>query len=286
MYYDDIRLEKPFEFVRLPLRTEAHDVHYHECLEVCIVLDHEVEYRFGDTVYHGEAGDIFVCRPFEPHWGIAKEADADWILLLFSPSAVQSIPGGSTLLSPFYTQWLSVPKIPRHAPQAALIRKAAEEAVLLHKQGGAISEALRFKHLIDVLLLIYDYADKEGNRNLDRFEMDGVLKAIQHILTHSKEDVDGDSLIKASGLRKSVFYRAFRELTGVSPLLFLQRLRIQFAMDLLVRSAHRTVLQIAEDCGFQSLRTFNNQFKSYTGVSPRIYREKRARQPPHVYYIT
>jgi transcriptional regulator GlxA family with amidase domain len=71
-----------------------------------------------------------------------------------------------------------------------------------------------------------------------------------------------------------MFFKEFRLLTGLTPNEFLNRLRIQSASDLL-RSTNKSMIDLAFASGFQSLSAFNKQFKRYTGLSPREYRNKK-----------
>ena len=66
---------------------------------------------------------------------------------------------------------------------------------------------------------------------------------------------------------------SFVSLTGLSPHDFVNQLRIQSAMDLL-RTSEYSIIEIAERSGFQSLSSFNKQFRAYAGCSPRDYRNR------------
>jgi AraC-like DNA-binding protein len=52
------------------------------------------------------------------------------------------------------------------------------------------------------------------------------------------------------------------------------RYRVNYACDLLVNT-EKGITEISMICGFESTRSFNRNFRSITGVSPRDYRSGR-----------
>ncbi len=69
------------------------------------------------------------------------------------------------------------------------------------------------------------------------------------------------------------FVRRFKQATGDSPLMYLQKLRIAAAKRLL-ESDNRTVQEISEAVGYQNVAFFRNLFQRHTGVSPSAYRQR------------
>ena len=69
------------------------------------------------------------------------------------------------------------------------------------------------------------------------------------------------------------FVRRFKEATGDSPLMYLQKLRIAAARRLLENN-HRSVQEISDAVGYQDVAFFRQLFQRHTGVSPSGYREK------------
>ncbi|WP_313999337.1 AraC family ligand binding domain-containing protein [uncultured Paenibacillus sp.] len=125
MYVDQLRLRRSFAFVRVWGSEEDHDLHVHDLLEIGVLLNEKLIYRFGDRIYRGQPGDVFLCRPFEPHWSYAMPGRPfESILVLFTPAAVRSMPDGNRLLLPFYGDEGLEPLIPGSTPQARAIRKA------------------------------------------------------------------------------------------------------------------------------------------------------------------
>jgi transcriptional regulator GlxA family with amidase domain len=75
------------------------------------------------------------------------------------------------------------------------------------------------------------------------------------------------------GMSLRNFVRRFKDATGDSPLMYLQKLRIAAAKRLL-EGDHRTVQEISGAVGYQDVAFFRSLFHRHTGVSPKAYREK------------
>jgi AraC-like DNA-binding protein len=72
-------------------------------------------------------------------------------------------------------------------------------------------------------------------------------------------------------LSKCYFSRYFKAQTGETFHRYLARIRVMYAEKDLTDS-DKPVTDIAYDCGFGSIKTFNRIFKTFTGVSPTDYR--------------
>lgn len=69
----------------------------------------------------------------------------------------------------------------------------------------------------------------------------------------------------------STFKRKFNEVYEESPKKYLIRMKLQKAARMLTSDDTR-ISDIAYDCGFETISTFNRSFKTYFGVSPSKYR--------------
>ena len=74
-----------------------------------------------------------------------------------------------------------------------------------------------------------------------------------------------------TGLARTRFAHHCRKLTNLSPMGYLQQLRVEKAKRLLVGDRH-TITGIAMDCGFASGAYFASVFRNQTQCSPREYR--------------
>lgn len=90
--------------------------------------------------------------------------------------------------------------------------------------------------------------------------------------------LDVPALARVAFMSPAHFSRTFRATFGESPHRYLQRRRIERACALL-RDTTRTVTEIADAVGFDSLGTFSRTFSAVVGRSPTAYREAAAPLP-------
>lgn len=75
------------------------------------------------------------------------------------------------------------------------------------------------------------------------------------------------------GMSLRNFVRRFKQATGDSPLLYLQKLRVAAAKRML-EGDHRTMQEISDAVGYQDVAFFRSLFQRHTGVSPSAYRQR------------
>jgi AraC family transcriptional regulator, arabinose operon regulatory protein len=85
------------------------------------------------------------------------------------------------------------------------------------------------------------------------------------------------ALAKLSGLSEPHFYRRFRQVTGSSPIDWLQRERINHARGRLMQS-NDPIKQVAEQIGYHDVFFFSRDFKDYTGLAASEYRRQHIRE--------
>jgi transcriptional regulator GlxA family with amidase domain len=78
---------------------------------------------------------------------------------------------------------------------------------------------------------------------------------------------------RRAGMSLRNFVRRFKQATGDSPLMYLQKLRIAAAKRLL-EGDYRSVQEISEAVGYQDVAFFRQLFERQTGVTPSAYRHQ------------
>ena len=114
----------------------------------------------------------------------------------------------------------------------------------------------------------------EGNRD----HGDGDIQSAQQWLeTHFSIANPVQEMIKRSRLAGRTFKRRFKHATGIAPLAYVQRLRIEDAKRRLERT-EVPIDEISWQVGYEDPAFFRRLFKRTTGMAPGAYR-KRFRIP-------
>jgi AraC-like DNA-binding protein len=87
--------------------------------------------------------------------------------------------------------------------------------------------------------------------------------------------LDVPALARVAHVSPAHFSRQFRATFGETPHRYLQRRRVERAMELL-RETDRPVTEICLDVGFNSLGTFSRTFREVVGEPPSSYRARFA----------
>ncbi len=106
-----------------------------------------------------------------------------------------------------------------------------------------------------------------------------VKKAITYIEENFAEPITLETLSAVSGLSPKYFERIFKEMTGKSPIRYLNAYRVYKACNRL-RMTSDSVTEIAYDCGFGDLSYFIKQFKTIHGLSPSAFRKTQKNNLP------
>lgn len=100
-----------------------------------------------------------------------------------------------------------------------------------------------------------------------------ILKIQQWLDGCYRDKVAVKEMAGRSGLNERTFLRRFRKATGESPLEYLQRLRVEKAKQLLVRS-DRSLEEITSVVGYVDISSFRRLFTQIVGLSPAVYRKR------------
>lgn len=98
-----------------------------------------------------------------------------------------------------------------------------------------------------------------------------VGEAVLYINTRYQENISLDSLAERSGYSPRHLSRAFKELTGSSPIRYLENVRLTHAAALL-SEGRLSVTEVAMSVGIEDSSMFAKCFRKKFGVSPTEYR--------------
>lgn len=103
---------------------------------------------------------------------------------------------------------------------------------------------------------------------------DAVLARAQKVLERDfRKTLRMGELASEAGVSERTLLRRFRNVLGMTPVQYLQALRLERARELL-ESSRDSVDRITQRVGYEDVSSFRRLFKQFTGLSPAEYRRK------------
>lgn len=190
------------------------------------------------------------------------------------------------------THWLLAKGLARRYP-----RVSVDPTRNLTHDGGVICSGGSLAAIDGCLYAVQQLAGREVARQLSRLLVtdlqrgpqsrfmppagtrqhnDGEVRALQaHMADRLAEPLSLPQLAQTVHMTVRTLQRRFAAATGVTPMAYLQTLRMQASQDLLA-TERLSVAEVAEQVGYQDRVAFGRLFKKTTGMTPAAYRQQHA----------
>lgn len=118
--------------------------------------------------------------------------------------------------------------------------------------------------------------EEEGVEPPKEADLRFLTKVTSVVYMQLSKNKDADVSVIASYMCMSPrqFYRKINALTGYSPSIYIQRLKIRKACNILDKDPKINFMEVADLCGFDAYPNFVRAFKNVCGVTPTDYRRK------------
>jgi AraC-like DNA-binding protein len=242
---DDLKIEGGVDF--------SYPAHLHGDFEFILITQGEMTVTVDHKPYRLTKGKALLIFPNQLHELYTAERSRHF-LCIFSPKLVQAY--GKIFLN-------KIPKSNLFAPSEDLVKRLLS---LRGEEGILITKALMYL-LCGEFDAVAEYEDREGDRNAL------LPKIFRFVEEHYQGDCSLGALAEETAYHYAYLSGYFKKGVGISYAEYVNRYRVSEACYLL-QNSHQTILKTAMDCGFESLRSFNRNFKRIMGVSPGEYRER------------
>ncbi len=254
--------------------------HRHEFAELVVVWAGAGSHLTAQGSYPIAAGDVFFIPPEQAH-GYAEVRSLSLCNVLFLPGRMdpptvelQALPGYQALFEsePRYRDAQGFAGHLRLPPDelervSALLHELRAETRRYAPGGATLVEAL-FRQLLVRLARGYGAHASPGARRLL-----AVQRAVRHIETNLGRPITLEELSRQAKMSATSFKRAFKEVTGASPIDYVLQTRLARACHLL-RDPERNVTEAALEAGFNDSNYFARQFRRRMGCAPREWRAR------------
>lgn len=225
--------------------------HFHSSFELIAVEEGEMDVTVDKKQYHLTSGKAVLVFPNQMH-ALHTPVTSKHVLCIFSPQRIRA-----------YSH-IFLTKL----PQCHIFEPDAFYIQSLHTLHPDSSE-LQIKGVLYSLCAVFDrsavYIDRQEHRE------DLLLRIFQFVENHYSEDCSLTALAADTSYHGVYLSRYFKQSTGISFTDHVNRYRVNEAAYMLKNSGKK-ILEIAMECGFDSLRSFNRNFKSIMGMPPHAYR--------------
>ncbi|HLG13160.1 MAG TPA: AraC family transcriptional regulator [Blastocatellia bacterium] len=249
--------------------------HSHAAFTVTSVLEGCMQVTIGPRVFDVSAGETALTGIGETH--AARSAGVEFLSIRISPAAVGELAAeiGMTRATAEITF------------RECAVRDEALIGVARSIAGEIASGRAGHLEMIDALVrqtIIHLLRSHLTVRKSARIELSRagpvdrrLRRALEFMHDNFAEDLGLEEIAASAYLSEYHFARLFKQVTGMTPHVYLANLRLERARKLLVES-EMSVGEVAASVGYQSQSHFTKVFKSMVGLTPRAYREGATRQ--------
>ncbi|HJD48468.1 MAG TPA: AraC family transcriptional regulator [Candidatus Mediterraneibacter norfolkensis] len=258
-------------------------LHFHNCLEIGVCHSESGKIELYEDTLDFRAGDVTCIPQNVPHTTYSDPGKKSrWSYIFFNPKKLFAgcIPGG----------WKSIGMEPGNVRKYQYILRGRKNRRVRSLALQAVRELSEKKTGYQtcakgLLLALYtelcriqsepDPVEKTDGSGGSHGNMHVLAPALEYVEKNYMGDFSMDCLAELCGFSPAHFRRVFSQIMGMTPLEYVNRVRVSEACDLLCVT-EMPVLEISESTGFGSVSSFNRSFRRITGTSPRIYRKQIA----------
>ncbi|MFM8634845.1 MAG: helix-turn-helix domain-containing protein [Planctomycetia bacterium] len=250
----------------------ASDRYYHH--QWAVILVTRGGYRVGldsPQAFDAEAGDMVIMRP---------ETDHIWTTADHPRGRSRGVAASFVLLRPPPRIEILLLRLPEIRPHYSLQRigqgQTWRRMVRCFRQMEAICESsvvTRAELQLNLLEQALLWAAAEARMAADPMDV-RVRQVIDAMASRLSEPLTIEEICRVAGVSRSQLAAIFVPATGLTPMRYLEKLRLERAMQLL-RMTSRKIDSIAMDVGFCDAKHFAKRFRAVVGTTPTVYRQAR-----------
>lgn len=254
--------------------------HWQKEIELVYVRSGEASFHVADHSFTAHAGDLVICESGQIHYSDSYHTKNLLDFLIFDTNLISS-----RFHNPHFKNALvTAEELKNFGLTEALHRLFSLVPEELGKKQpyykDIVSAAIKeFWFLLKRKLPREEKAkdDRRRSRMLEEFQ-----ELLDYIDKHYTEDLTLENASSMMHFSPSHFSKTFKKLMGMNYVTYVNMVRIEQAIQMLSTNQYR-MIDIALECGFSNIRSFNRTFKEITGYTPT---EFSAQVDPDLYKTT
>ncbi|MCX7841538.1 MAG: AraC family transcriptional regulator [Clostridia bacterium] len=251
----------------------------HEVFEMVYVKKGNAVFEIAGQPVPIGPNDIIIIKPNQPHkFSVKSEAGCEFIVLNFGFTSQMNSEFSEVSLEDFLNfvnsketgAFISL-KVSQKNEIINLLNR-----ILKERESTEIGSEFLNRLMVLELFVFISRALKMEWENSIKYKSPKLKElihiSINYINNNFERDISLGDIARFVFLSPSYFTRAFKDETGISPINYLLKVRIERAKELLTETDTK-ISTIALNVGFSNQQRFNEIFKKYTKMTPLQYRK-------------
>jgi len=245
--------------------------HWHQNAELLYILNGRFTIDIGGNCYTGLPGDIFLANSGEIHNLQPQIEGSGMYVVVFNPALLTMMHRELRFVQSYIPEaWQKAAGIDQTL--RSLLDSCYEE--MQSKQ--VWSDVMIQTGFLRVYALLLRHFEKDigaenhagGSTRFSDFQT-----VLSYIYSNYGEDITLQSIAQKLNYSPAYVSTIFSTYAGRNFKAYLDNIRVNRAADLLKKTG-LNISEIAMQCGFSTLRTFNNTFRRIIGTTPTAYRSE------------
>lgn len=261
-FYENKRINIYLRNSNVTKKTLGYTSHLHYHIELALVTSGKTKVTIDDTVYDVESGDVIIVFPNQVHRFDTIERE-NYILLIVNPDIISE-------LTKTFTACL---------PESNLIKEGAVGE--LWQLASKISEtyygeeSFRDEILHGYLLAFFGrILQKMSLRDIESKESNVLGLILNYCINNYDKPLSLDMLERELHISKYYISHIMSNRLHMGFNDYINSIRVSNACKYL-KKTDKSVTEISDLVGFNTMRTFNRAFKKQMGITPSEYRVKK-----------
>jgi AraC-type DNA-binding domain-containing proteins len=252
--------------------------HWHNEFELIYILRGYGTFKIDNITYTAEQGSLLVINSQELHSAFCDNMDGcDYYAFVFNMTYILGDKQDvcqKKYINPLFTgkrkiiNYISGDK--QWEIECIEIVKNIIEATNKKKDYYELFIKVGLYEMINVMYINNAITETQQNFSKDSENIEGIKRVIEYINNNYSKEILIDELAKIANLSKYHFIRTFGSIIGISPIKYINMVRINEAASLL-QSGCLNITEVSNKCGFDNVSYFIKIFKAYKRETPYNY---------------
>lgn len=230
-------------------------LHWHYDCELMYVEKGSIDVFCEKKNHRLTKGELLYVDSGQVHYMQARDPETILIVFIFDYDILRPYMGDFKLASPKLKGSYPLPQVYLEIRDVLLKKPPFFEGETAGKIISTMSLIFRNEELVP-----RDAVDMTAARLIELLET----------ISDKCDEYNFQKSVSFMNMSEAYFSRYFKESTGISFSSYLNYVRTEKAISLLKSRNDLTVTEIADKCGFGTIRNFNRIFKEFTGYSPTV----------------